>query len=460
MIIGGGPAGYEAALVAVELGAQVTLVDRDGLGGACVLTDCVPSKALIATSDKVAIVADAPEVGITANGVQLDFAAMNRRIGELAQEQSHDIGNRLRREGVTVLAGSGRFASVQPGRAFRVEVTDAAGAVTETIEADVVLLSTGSTPRVLPAGVPDGERILSWRDLYTLTEAPSHLVVIGSGVTGAEFASGYSELGLPVTLVSSRDRVLPGEDIDAADVIEEVFTLHGGTLVKNARASAVRRTADGVVVDLVDGRTVAGSHALVCVGSTPDTSRLGLATVGVEVDANGYIPTDRVSRTNVSNIYAGGDCTGVLALASVAAMQGRIAMWHALGEAVAPLRLRNVAANVFTNPEIASVGVRVSEIESGEVPARTVVLPLATNARAKMQGNEHGFIKLHCGPSTGVVLGATVVAPAASELIFAFSLAVQRGLTVSDVAATFAVYPSLSGSLAEAARQLVQHDEG
>ena len=140
MIIGGGPAGYEAALVAAELGAQVTLVDRDGLGGACVLTDCVPSKALIATSDKVAIVADAPEVGITANGVQLDFAAMNRRIGELAHEQSNDIGNRLRREGVTVLAGSGRFASVQPGRAFRVEVTDAAGAVTETIEADVVLL--------------------------------------------------------------------------------------------------------------------------------------------------------------------------------------------------------------------------------------------------------------------------------------------------------------------------------
>jgi len=172
------------------------------------------------------------------------------------------------------------------------------------------------------------------------------------------------------------------------------------------------------------------------------------------------VEVDRVSRTSVPGVYAAGDCTGVLMLASVAAMQGRIAMWHALGEAVAPLRLRNVAANVFTNPEIATVGVRISEIESGEVPVRTVVLPLSTNARAKMQGHEHGFIKLHCGPSTGVVLGATVVAPAASELIFAFSLAVQRGLTVSDVAATFAVYPSLSGSLAEAARQLVQHDVG
>jgi pyruvate/2-oxoglutarate dehydrogenase complex dihydrolipoamide dehydrogenase (E3) component len=263
-IIGGGPGGYEAALVAVELGAQVTLIDRDGLGGACVLTDCVPSKALIATSDKVGLLAAAPELG---GGVDVDFVAMNRRIHELAHQQSIDIGARLLREGITVLPGSGRFASVQQGRSYRIEALDPSGAIAETVEADVVLLATGGTPRVLPGGEPDGERILSWRDVYSLTEAPAHLIVIGSGVTGAEFASGYSELGVPVTLVSSRDRVLPGEDVDAAAVIEEVFTLHGGTLVKQARAAAVRRVSGadgtgGVIVELVDGRTVAGSHAL------------------------------------------------------------------------------------------------------------------------------------------------------------------------------------------------------
>jgi pyruvate/2-oxoglutarate dehydrogenase complex dihydrolipoamide dehydrogenase (E3) component len=458
VIIGGGPAGYEAALVAVELGAQVTLVDRDGLGGACVLTDCVPSKALIATSDRVALAAGAVDAGLLAAGIDLDFAAMNRRIRDLAHQQSLDIGARLHREGVTVLPGSGRLAAVQSGRSYRIEVVDAGGAVVEGLEADVVLLAAGSTPRELATGRPDGERILSWRDVYGLTQAPEHLVVVGSGVTGAEFASGYSELGVPVTLVSSRDRVLPGEDSDAAEVIEEVFTLHGGTLVKQARASAVKRVGDGVVVELEDGRTVAGSHALMCVGSTPDTDGLGLDAVGVARTASGHISTDRVSRTNVSNIYAAGDCTGVLALASVAAMQGRIAMWHALGEAVAPLRLKNVSANVFTNPEIATVGVTADLIESGQVEARTVMLPLATNARAKMQGQEHGFIKLHCA-STGVILRAVVVAPTASELIFPISLAVQAGLTVSQFAATFPVYPSLSGSLAEAARQLVQYDE-
>jgi NAD(P)H dehydrogenase (quinone) len=384
---------------------------------------------------------------------------VNDRIKGLAQQQSDDIRARLVREGVSVLAGAARFSADQPGRAYHLEVLDADGAVTDTVEADVVLLATGGQPRVLPSAVPDGERILSWGDVYDLAELPEHLIVIGSGVTGAEFASGYSEMGVPVTLVSSRDRVLPSEDPDAADVIERVFTSRGGTLIKQARASAVRRDGDGVVVELQDGRTVRGSHALMCVGSVPNTAGLGLEHVGVELDANGYIAVDRVSRTNVAGIYAAGDCTGVLLLASVAGMQGRIAMWHALGEAVAPLRLKTVAANVFTHPEIATVGIGYQAVTDGSVQARTTTLPLATNARAKMRGHTDGFIKLYCRLATGVIMGAVVVAPDASELIFPLTLAVQRGLTVSEVASTISVYPSLSGSIAEASRRLMHHDD-
>jgi dihydrolipoamide dehydrogenase len=262
-----------------------------------------------------------------------------------------------------------------------------------------------------------------------------------------------------VTLVSSRDRVLPGEDPDAAEVIEGVFTSRGGTLLKRARASAVHRSADGVRVDLLDGRTVTGSHALMCVGSVPNVAGLGLEHVGVELDERGYIGADRVSRTNVPSIYAAGDCTGVLLLASVAGMQGRIAMWHALGEAVTPLRLKTVAASVFTHPEIATVGVGYQAIASGTVPSRMVTLPLATNARAKMQGHQDGFVKMYCRPATGLVIGGVVVAPNASELIFPLAMAVQRGLTVGDVVSTIGVYPSLSGSLGEAARRLMLHDD-
>jgi len=460
-IVGGGPAGYESALVAAQLGAEVVVIDRDGLGGSCVLTDCVPSKTLIAASERVSTFRSASRVGIGANpvGAAVDLAAVNERVKSLAQQQSDDIAKRLRNEGVSVLVGSGRFAAEQPGRAHRLEAVDYSGRVVETVEADVVLLATGGTPRVLPTAVPDGERILSWRDVYELTELPEHLVVIGSGVTGAEFASGYCELGVPVTLVSSRDRVLPGEDPDAAEVIEQVFTSHGGTVVRRARAAAVRREGTGVVVDLVDGRSVPGSHALMCVGSVPNVDGLGLEHAGVAVDANGYIAVDRVSRTSVPSIYAAGDCTGVLLLASVAGMQGRIAMWHALGEAVAPLRLKTVAANVFTHPEIATVGFGSAAIADGTVPARQVTLPLATNARAKMQGHQHGFVKIFCRPATGAVIGGVIVAPNASELIFPLTLAVQRGLTVNDLAGTIGVYPSLSGSVAEAARRLMLHDD-
>jgi dihydrolipoamide dehydrogenase len=472
VIVGGGPAGYESALVAAQLGAEVTVLERGGVGsggppnsgavgvgGACVLTDCVPSKTLIASSDRVTAVRDAAGVGVSGGPVRVDAAAVNQRVRQLADQQSADIAERLARERVTVLPGSGRFAADQPGRAHRVEVLDDAWTVQDTLEADVVLLATGGTPRILPTAVPDGERILSWRDLYGLDRLPEHLIVVGSGVTGAEFASGYSELGVPVTLVSSRDRVLPGEDPDAADVIEQVFTSRGGTLLKRSRAAAVHREGDGVVVELTDGSIRSGSHALMCVGSVPNTTGLGLEHVGIALDERGYVAVDRVSRTNVASIYAAGDCTGVLLLASVAGMQGRIAMWHALGEAVAPLRLKTVAATVFTHPEIATVGAGYQAITSGAVPARTVMLPLATNARAKMQGNADGFVKLYCRPATGVVVGGVVVAANASELIFPVALAVQHGLTVADVAATIGVYPSLSGSVAEAARQLMLHDD-
>ena len=461
VIVGGGPAGYESALVAVELGAEVTLVERDGVGGACVLTDCVPSKTLIATSASVTAFRDAPRLGLyTGDGdVVVDVIAVNDRIKKLAYQQSDDIRARLLREGVTLIAGSARFSSYQPGRAHRLEVVGSEARSAEVLEADVVLLGTGATPRILPAAQPDGERILSWRDVYDLTALPERLVVVGSGVTGAEFASGYSELGVPVTLVSSRDRVLPSEDPDAAEVLEQVFTSRGGTLMRRARASAVRRVDDGVVVELEDGRTVTGSHALMCVGSVPNTAGLGLEHVGIDLDERGYIPVDRVSRTTVPSIYAAGDCTGLLLLASVAGMQGRIAMWHALGEAVSPLRLKTVAANVFTHPEIATVGLGYAAVASGELAARTVTLPLRTNARAKMQGTDAGFVKLYARKMTGIIVGAVVVAPNASELIFPLTMAIQRGLTVADVAATIGVYPSLSGSVAEAARGLMHHDD-
>jgi dihydrolipoamide dehydrogenase len=459
VIIGGGPAGYEAALVAAQLGASATLVEQAGLGGACVLYDCVPSKTFIATAETMTAFRAAAELGVRASPpaeLSIDTRVVHGRVKRLALAQSADVRHRLQREGVRLLAGTARFAERQSSRGtYAVQVLPSG----DVLAADVVLLATGASPRLLPDAQPDGERILTWRQIYDAAELPDRLVVIGSGVTGAEFASAYCEMGVPVSLVSSRDRVLPGEDPEAALVLEQVFAERGMEIVKRARARAVRRTEKGVLVECEDGRTLEGSHALLTVGSVPNTGDLGLEHVGVSLAPGGYVAVDRVSRTGAPGVYAAGDCTGVLPLASVAAMQGRIAMWHALGEAVSPLRRKTVCANVFTHPEIATVGIRQRAIDEGQVPARTVQLPLATNARAKMQGVRNGFVKLFCRPATGVVIGGVVVAPNASELILPVTMAVQHRLTVDQIAATFAVYPSMSGSLTEAARRLMVHGD-
>ncbi len=459
--MGGGPAGYEAALVAAQHGSDVTVVEREGMGGACVLDDCVPSKTFISSAGIRVDLHRAPELGLTADrqAVGVDLPIVNARVKSLALAQSADVRARVEREGVRIIRGTAAFTDDPAARAPHVVEVRAADGSREELPADVVLVATGATPRVLDDAKPDGERILTWRQLYDLPAMPEHLIVVGSGVTGAEFVSAYVEMGAMVTLVSSRDRVLPGEDADASAVLQDVFADRGVHILAETRAESVRREGAGVVVTLADGRTVSGSHALMTVGSVPNTGDLGLERIGVETGRGGFIPVDRVSRTSVPGVYAAGDCTGVLMLASVAAMQGRIAMWHALGEGVMPIKLKTVAAAVFTRPEIATVGISQRAIDVGEVPARTIMLPLSTNPRAKMQGLRRGFVKLFCRPATGVVIGGVVVAPVASELILPIAMAVQNGLSVADLAHTFSVYPSLSGSITEAGRQLMRHGD-
>jgi dihydrolipoamide dehydrogenase len=457
VIMGGGPAGYEAALVAVQYGATVTLVERDGIGGACVLTDCVPSKTFIASAGGRTAVREAPSLGVMLDPdkVDVDVAVVHGRVNGLALAQSVDIRARLVADGVEIVDGTAALADSAPGLAAHVVAVHAADGTVSERMADVVLIATGACPRILPDAEPDGERILTWRQVYALPKLPEHLVVVGSGVTGAEFASAYTEMGVKVTLVSSRDRVLPSQDADAAAVIEEVFSSRGSVLARRARATSVVREGDGVLVTLQDGREVRGSHALMTVGAVPNTGDIGLESVGVQTDKGGFITVDKVSRTSVSGIYAAGDCTGVLMLASVAAMQGRIAMWHALGEGVPPLRLKTVSSTVFTHPEIATVGYSQVEAEAEPTPAIVVMLPLATNARAKMLNLREGFVKLMVRPMTGIVIGGVVVAPSAAELILPIAVAVQNRLTAKDLAYTFSVYPSLSGSITEVGRRLM-----
>ncbi|NYE21060.1 NAD(P)H-quinone dehydrogenase [Microbacterium immunditiarum] len=460
-IIGGGPGGYEAALAAAQLGAEVTLIERAGVGGSAVITDVVPSKSLIATADAAVAIAGASDLGVqlfakTKEGkplkpeIAINLAAVNKRLLSLARQQSDDMRASLVEAGVRIISGHGRLE----GDHAVVASTGPGGTDFDRIEADTLVVSTGSSPRVLPSAVPDGERILTWTQLYDMTALPEHLIVVGSGVTGAEFAGAYMNLGSKVTLVSSREHVLPGEDRDAAAVLEKVFKRGGMTVLGKSRAESVERHGDAVVVTLSDGRTVEGSHCLMAVGSIPNTKGIGLEEAGVQMTESGHIQVNRVARTSVPNIYAAGDCTTFIPLASVASMQGRTAIFHALGDVVIPLESRRITSNIFTAPEIATVGWQEKDIDDGLLNGVVHKLPLAANARAKMMGIKDGFVKIIARAGSGTVVGGVIVGPRASELIYPIAIAVERRLTVDQVSRVFAVYPSLSGSITDAARAM------
>lgn len=463
-VIGGGPGGYEAALAGAQLGAEVTLIERIGVGGSAVITDVVPSKSLIATAEATTAIRYASDLGVqffttSEDGerpvkpeVAVNLAAVNKRLLGMAHAQSEDMRNRLIEAGVTIVDGNGRLDGT--GAVIASTEAGGTGADFDRFEVDTIVVSVGASPRRLESAMPDGERILTWTQLYDLKSIPEHLIVVGSGVTGAEFASAYRALGATVTLISSRDQVLPGEDADAAAVIEKVFKRGGMTVLNKSRAESVVRTEIGVMATLSDGRTVEGSHALIAVGSIPNTADIGLEEAGVQLTETGHIRVNRVARTSVPNIYAAGDCTNFLPLASVASMQGRTAVYHAMGDAVHPTELRNVAANVFTQPQIATVGWTQQQIEEGQFQGEIYKLPLKHNPRAKMMGIKDGFVKLFASVGSGAVIGGVIVAPNASELIFSLALAVENRLTVDQVAEAFAVYPSLVGSITDAARAM------
>lgn len=459
VVIGGGPGGYEAARAGVQLGAEVVLVEENGIGGNAVLTDVVPSKTLIATAEAAQRVASAATLGVrlmvdgkrVTPAIDIDLPAINSRLLQLAKSQSKDMLETLQAEDVTVVNGRG----VLDGN-HHVLITKSGETSPERIEAKTIIVATGARPRDLPTARTDGNRILNWKQLYNIGDLPEHMIVVGSGVTGAEFASAYLDLGSKVTLVSSRDKVLPGNDGEAAELIEDVFKRKGMQILRNARAASVKNLGESVEVTLEDGRVISGSHCLMAVGAIPNTEDIGLEEAGVKLNETGHVISNKVARTSRANVYAVGDCSTALPLASVAAMQGRTAIYHTMGDVSVPTNLRNVASNVFTSPEIASVGWSQDEIEQGLVRGEVQKIMLNNNPRAKMQGIEEGFIKLYASVGSGTVIGGVVVAPTASDLIYPIAVAIENRLTVDQLARTYTVYPSLSGSIAEAASALHQ----
>ncbi|HET9730665.1 MAG TPA: FAD-dependent oxidoreductase [Acidimicrobiia bacterium] len=446
VIIGGGPAGNTAATVAASLGAEVTMIERDVIGGAAHLWDCIPSKAMVATGNELTELAHARTMGLDASG-RLDVAALRVRIAGMETTLRDGVTSLLESQGVRLVRGKGRFTS-----AYTVAADTDEG--TEEFEADAILVSTGSRPRIPDWAKIDAERILTTRDAYPPPEIPDHLVVIGSGVTGVEFTHMFSALGAQVSLIVSCQQVLPTKDPEVAAVLEDEFLRRGVKLLKGARAIAIGREDDKVFVACDDGRAVDGSHALLCIGSVPNSEGLACDVAGIDVDDRGYIPGSRHCQTNIPHIYSAGDVSGRLPLSSVAAMQGRKIAEHVMGltaRAHRHLDYDKAAQAIFTDPEIAEVGIAEAEAFSAGRKLRVTKLPFSSNPKALINGDTRGFVKILSDPATNVVLGGAIVGRQAAELISVIAVAVTNHLKVVDIVDSLLVHPALAESLAEAA---------
>ncbi|MEA3020995.1 MAG: hypothetical protein QOI47_2519 [Actinomycetota bacterium] len=447
VIVGGGPGGNTAATHAARLGAEVTMIERDVVGGAAHLWDCIPSKAMIATGGAMGLAKRAHVMGLSHHDVAIDFDALRDRVTAIEARLNTNLTTLLESQGIRIVRGTGRL------KGPREVVVDTAGGITE-LNADAVLLATGSRPRIPDWAVVDGERVLTTRQSYPPPEIPEHLVVIGSGVTGVEFVHMFSAMGSKVTLIVSRQQVLPLKDPEVAAALEDDFLARGVTLLKGARAIGIDRDADGVVVRCDDGRVARGSHALLAIGSIPNSESLGLDTAGVVVDDAGYVPINQHCQSNVAHIYAVGDLSGKLPLSSVASMQGRKTAEHVMGGHTREHRhldYDKAASAIFTEPEIADVGLAEADAFAEGRKIRVTKVPFSASPKALIEGDPRGFVKILSDPNTGVVLGGSIVGRNAAELISVIALAVTAGLKVNDIVESLLVHPSLAEALADAA---------
>jgi len=447
VIIGGGPAGNQAATTAARLGAEVTLVEREVIGGAAHLWDCIPSKAMIATGGAMSFARRSPGMGLAQREAELDFDALKNRITEITDHLNQSVSSLLASQDVRLLAGHARLSGVH-------QVTVDVSGGTEEIEADAILVATGSRPRIPDWCRPDGDRILTTRQAYPPPSLPGHLIVVGSGVTGVEFVHMFRSFGSAVTLIVSRQQVLPDKDPEVAAALEDDFMRREIELLKGARAVAIDRESDGVLVRCHDGRSVQGTHALLAIGSIPNSAGLGLEAAGVEVDRSGYVPVNHHCQTNVGHIYAAGDVSGKLPLSSVASMQGRMIAEHVLGLDARQHRhldYDKAAQAIFTEPEIAEVGIAEAEAFATGRKIRVTKVPFSASAKALINDDPRGFVKIISDPATGVVLGGSIVGRHAAELISVIAVAVSAGLKVIEIVDSVLVHPSLAEALAEAA---------
>ncbi|MCM3160332.1 dihydrolipoyl dehydrogenase [Metabacillus litoralis] len=446
LVIGAGPGGYVAAIRAAQLGQKVTVVEKATLGGVCLNVGCIPSKALISAGHRYEEARHSEDMGIKAENVTVDFSKVQEFKQGVVKKLTGGVAGLLKGNKVDVVSGEAYFVDNET-----VKVMDETSS--QTYKFKNVIIATGSRPIEIPA-FKYSKRVLDSTGALNLQEIPNKLVVIGGGYIGTELGTAYANFGTEVTFIEAADEILAGFEKQMSAIVKRNLKKKGNVEIHTkAMAKGVEETDNGVKVTFeVNGeeKTVEADYLLVTVGRRPNTDELGLEQVGVEMTDRGIIKIDKQCRTNVPNIYAIGDIVEGPPLAHKASYEGKIAAEAIAGEK-AEIDYLAIPAVVFSEPELASVGYTEAQAKEEGIEVNASKFPFAANGRALSLNNTDGFLKLVTRKEDGLVIGAQIAGPSASDMISELGLAIEAGMTAEDIAMTIHAHPTLGEITMEAA---------
>lgn len=446
LVIGAGPGGYVAAIRAAQLGQKVTVVEKATLGGVCLNVGCIPSKALISAGHRYEEARHSEDMGIKAENVTVDFSKVQEFKQGVVKKLTGGVAGLLKGNKVDVVSGEAYFVDNET-----VKVMDETSS--QTYKFKNVIIATGSRPIEIPA-FKYSKRVLDSTGALNLQEIPNKLVVIGGGYIGTELGTAYANFGTEVTFIEAADEILAGFEKQMSAIVKRNLKKKGNVEIHTkAMAKGVEETDNGVKVTFeVNGeeKTVEADYLLVTVGRRPNTDELGLEQVGIEMTDRGVIKIDKQCRTNIPNIYAIGDIVEGPPLAHKASYEGKIAAEAIAGEK-AEIDYLAIPAVVFSEPELASVGYTEAQAKEEGIEVNASKFPFAANGRALSLNNTDGFLKLVTRKEDGLVIGAQIAGPSASDMISELGLAIEAGMTAEDIAMTIHAHPTLGEITMEAA---------